>query len=84
MKSNDPELMEKIPDFEGSTSIFHSSYLQQLLSERNIRYSKNNPQGVIEEYFLKNLIIRNQKTKHIQSFKLFIDFCNKIKLEMSK
>lgn len=84
VKSNDPELMEKIPDFEGSTSIFHSSYLQQLLSERNIRYSKNNPQGVIEEYFLKELIIRNQKTKHIQSFKSFIDFCDKIKLEMPK
>lgn len=84
VKSNDPELMEKIPDFEGSTSIFHSRYLQQLLSERNIRYSKNNPQGVTEEYFLQTLINRNQKTGHIQSFKYFIDFCNKIKTEMSK
>jgi hypothetical protein len=84
VKSNDPELMGKIPDFDGSTSIFHSSYLQQLLSERNIRYSKNNPQGVIEEYFLTNLINRNQKTGHINSFKYFIDFCNKIKIEMTK
>ena len=84
VKSDDPELMEKMPDFEGSTSIFHSSYLQQLLSERNIRYSKNNPQGVIEAYFLENLINRNQKTGHIQSFKSFIDFCEKIKMEMSK
>jgi hypothetical protein len=74
--------MEKISDFEGSTSIFHSSYLQQLLLERNIRYSKNSPQGVIEEYFLQNLINRNQKTGHIQSFKSFIDFCDKIKKEM--
>jgi hypothetical protein len=84
VKSNDPELMGKIPDFEGSTSIFHSSYLQQLLSERNIKYTKNNPQGVMEEYFLQNLINRNQKTGHIQSFKFFIDFCIKIKAEMSK
>ena len=84
VKSNDPELMEKILDFEGSISIFHSRYLQQLLSERNIRYSKNNPQGVTEEYFLQTLINRNQKTGHIQSFKYFIDFCNKIKTEMSK
>lgn len=84
VKSNDPELMGKIPDFEGSTSIFHSSYLQHLLSERNIRYSKNNPRGVIEEYFLQNLIHRNQKAGHIKSFKFFIDFCDKIKTEMSK
>jgi hypothetical protein len=84
VKTEDPELMGKIVGFEGSTSIFHSSYLQQLLSERNIKYSKNNPQGVIEEYFLQNLIIRNKKTGHIKSFKSFIDFCNKVKLEMTQ
>ena len=84
VKSNDPELMEKIPDFEGSISVFHSSYLQQLLAERNIRYSKNNPQGVTEAYFLRNLIHRNEKTGHIQSFKFFIDFCNKLKAEISQ
>jgi hypothetical protein len=84
VKSDDPELMEKIANFEGSTSVFHSSYLQQLLLERNIRYSKNSPQGVIEEYFLQNLINRNRKTGHIQSFKSFIDFCDKIKKEMPK
>ncbi len=83
VKSNDPELMEKIPDFEGSASIFHSSYLQLLLSEKNIRYSKNSPQGVIEEYFLKNLINRNQRTGHIKSFKSFVDFCKKINLKTS-
>jgi hypothetical protein len=84
VKSNDPEMMEKIPDFEGSTSIFHSSYLQKLLLERNVRYSKANPQGVVEEYFLKNLIDRNKKTGHISTFKSFTDFCAKIKLEMSE
>lgn len=84
VKSEDPELMGKILDFEGSTSIFHSSYLQKLLLERNIRYSKNNPQGVIEEYFLQNLISRNKKTGHIPSFKSFVDFCDKIKLEMTE
>jgi hypothetical protein len=84
VKSNDPELMGKIPDFEGSTSIFHSSYLQQLLLERNIQYSKNNPQGVVEEYFLQNLINRNKTTGHIESFKSFVDFCDTIKTEMAK
>ncbi len=82
VKLDDPEFMWKITNFAGSTSTFHSSYLQQLLSERNVRYSKNNPQGVTEEYFLQNLINRNEKTEHIQSFKFFIDFCEKIKTEM--
>lgn len=84
VKSNDPELMEKIPDFVGSTSIFHSSYLQQLLLERKIRYSKNNPQGVIEPYFLEELIKRNQKTGHIQSFQNFLDFCEKLNVELNE
>ncbi len=82
VKNQDPELMAKMPNFEDSTSKFHSSYLQKLLLEKNIKYTKNNPQGVIEEYFLENLIKRNQKTGHISSFKFFIDFCNKIKSEL--
>lgn len=65
VKENDPEFMGKLPDFESSTSVFHSIYLQELLAERNIRYNKANPQGVTEEYFLRELVLRNQKTKHI-------------------
>ncbi len=83
VKENDPELMEKPEDFEQTTAIFHSVYLQETLAERKIQYSKKNPQGVTEEYFLNELIYRNDKTNHIQSFKNFIDFCNKIKSEIA-
>lgn len=79
VKKDDPELMEKLPQFENSTSVFHSSYLHELLAEKNISYSKNNPQGVIEEYFLNELILRNKKTNHIQSFQYFIEFCEQIR-----
>jgi hypothetical protein len=79
VKQNDPELMTKLSDFEGSTSVFHSVYLQELLAEKNVIYSKKNPQSVTEKYFLTQLIERNQKTNHIQSFQYFIDFCQKIK-----
>ncbi len=82
VKEKDPELMEKLPQFEETTSIFHASYLQELLAERNIRYSKNNPQEVVEEYYLKNLILRNQKTSHINSFKYFINFCQKLRSQI--
>jgi hypothetical protein len=84
VKKNDPELMEKLPDFEGSTSVFHSIYLQELLAERNVTYSKKNPQSVAEEYFLRELILRNQKTKHIRSFQYFIEFCEQIRAKITK
>jgi hypothetical protein len=56
VKKNDPELMGKPDSFEGSVSIFHSSYSQELLAERNINYRKSNPQGVIEKSFLAHAI----------------------------
>ncbi len=84
VKTEDPELMEKPADFTASTSIFHSKYLQEIFWERNISYSKINPNEVIEEYFLKELIKRNEETGHIKSFKYFIDFCSKIRKETEK
>lgn len=82
VKIQDPELMEKPVSFEQTTAKFHSSYLQAILSERRIQYSKKNPQGVTEKYFLEELIKRTKKTNHIQTFKDFVDFCEKIDTEM--
>lgn len=84
VKKYDPELMGKLPDFEGSTSVFHSSYLQELLAEKNVSYSKKNPQSVVEEYFLKQLVERSQKTNHIPTFQHFIQFCEQIRAEITK
>ena len=84
VKSSDPELMEKPVDFEQTTAIFHSTYLQEILSERKIQYSKKNPQEVTEKYFLEELIKRNKKTNHIKTFKHFIDFCQKVEQEITE
>jgi hypothetical protein len=84
VKKKDPELMQKLPDFEGSTSVFHSRYLQELLAEKNVSYSKKNPQGVVEEYFLKQLVARSQKTNHIPTFQYFIQFCEKIRAKITQ
>ncbi len=78
VKENDPELMEKPSSFEESVSIFHSKYLSEILSERSVSYSKNNPYSVREEYYLKELKKRISKTNHLNSFKFFIEFCNEI------
>lgn len=84
VKIKDPELMGKLPDFEGSTSIFHSTYFQELLLEKaKVYYSKNNPKEVVEEYFLEQLIDRARKTSHITSFQSFIQFCEQIRAKIT-
>lgn len=82
VKNFDPELMQKPVGFEQTNAIFHSTYLQEMLSERKIQYSKKNPTGVTEKYFLDELIKRNNKSNHIQTFKYFLDFCEKINKEI--
>lgn len=84
VKKGDPELMGKLSDFERSTSIFHSEYFKELLLEKaKVHYNKKNPKEVVEEYFLKQLIERNQKTNHIQSFQYFIQFCEQIRAKIT-
>jgi hypothetical protein len=79
VRQNDPEIMGKPFDFEGSTSIFHSQYLSALLLSRKVSYTKKNPQAVVEKHYLDALIARSEKTKHIASFQSFIDFCEHLK-----
>lgn len=84
VKNDDPELMKKPTDFDQTTAIFHSAYLQEMLAERNIRYTKKNPEEVSKKTFLDELIKRNKETNHIPTLKYFIDFCEKINTEITK
>ncbi|QSS96649.1 hypothetical protein [Psychroflexus sp. ALD_RP9] len=81
VKTSDPEEMGVYPNFN-THSQFHADYCTEFLRERNIRYSKNRPNGVVDKDYLESLIIRNQETSHIESFKLFLDFCEKINSEI--
>ncbi len=81
VKENDPELMGVYPEFN-THSQFHADYCTEFLRERNIRYSKNRPNGVVNKDYLENLILRNEETNHLNSFKYFIDFCEKVNLEI--
>lgn len=78
VKDNDPELMPVFDSFN-THSQFHAEYCTEFLRERNIRYSKNNPNGVVEEIYLNRLIERTKETNHIKSFKTFVDFCNELR-----
>lgn len=48
----------------------------------NTHYSKNKPNGVVEEIYLNKLIERTKETNHIKSFKNFIDFCYELRGEI--
>lgn len=78
VKDNDPEEMGKLENFNTHAQ-FHADYCKKFLAERNIIYTKRRPGAIVEEIYLNELINRSVNTNHIQSFKKFIDFCNKIK-----
>ena len=73
VRANDPELMGSF-DFETHAQ-FHEDYLSEMLLERNIRYTKKNPNGVTDEAYLNELILRANSSPHIETFKDFLDFC---------
>jgi len=79
--SDDPEQMGKIEPDE-TYAQFHASYLIEMLAERNIRYTKNFPRGVVEENYISELLKRISKSNHIQTFSTFIAFCEKVKAQI--
>ena len=83
VQEDNPELMTKLDDF-GTSAQFHEAYLTEMLLEKNIRYTKRNPNGVVEEHYLKELISRQKETNDLLSFKDFLDFCATVKASMLK
>lgn len=82
VKTDNPELMTKLKQF-GTCSQFHEIYLSEILLEKNIRYTKKNPNAVVERYYLNELIQRHTDTGHLGSFKYFIDFCANIRKQIT-
>ena len=73
--------MSAIEGFSTSAQ-FHEEYLSEMLLEKNIRYTKRNPNGVTDKHYLDELISRQSETNHLLSFKDFIDFCILVKASM--
>jgi hypothetical protein len=67
VKRLDPELMGCPTEYLIKAQ-FHYAYLQELLSERNIKYTKAFPRHVADKTYLAQLVDRHQKTGHLQSF----------------
>ncbi len=71
----DPEQMESIDPIEMNRAKFTHTYLKRALNERyrNLSYTKNNPEVVIHEKYIKRIIERYKTTNHIQSFGQFYE-----------
>ncbi|MCI5149019.1 MAG: hypothetical protein D3916_06480, partial [Candidatus Electrothrix sp. MAN1_4] len=70
---DDPEKMRQPEGYSGSIGDYHFQYLKNMLREKNIRYSKKNPQGVTESYYIDEL--RNRITSDrncLQSLQHFL------------
>lgn len=55
VQENNPELMTCMEGFSTSAQ-FHEEYLSEMLLEKNIRYTKKNPNGVTEKHYLEELV----------------------------
>lgn len=81
VKENNPEQMGIHQNF-ATHSQFHADYCIEFLRERNIRYSKNRPNGVVDKEYLDKLIQRQEQTNDLESFQNFISFCEKVNSEI--
>lgn len=78
VKTDNPELMGNYDESEYATKAqFHHQYLRDMLRERNMRYSKNNPTAVCEQSYLDRLIERYKNTGHIETFGRWYEFITK-------
>ncbi|MCI5226503.1 MAG: hypothetical protein D3918_07545 [Candidatus Electrothrix sp. AX2] len=74
---NDPEKMQQPERYSGSIGNYHFQYLKNMLREKNIRYSKTNPQGVTEPYYIDELCGRIKLEPNclnsLQNFLMFLE-----------
>jgi len=72
---NNPEEMGNMnPNRFATAARFHLRYLQQMLEERNMSYSKRNTHAVQQQAYLQQLIKRYEETGHIATFGSWYEF----------
>lgn len=72
---NNPEEMGNMnPNRFATAARFHLRYLQQMLEERNMSYSKSNTRAVQQQTYLQQLIKRYEESGHIATFGSWYEF----------
>ncbi len=70
-----PEDMNNLrPEDYSTKAQFHHDYLKRMFRERNMRYSKSNPDEVCKKPFLEQLISRYNDTNDIKTFGSWYEF----------
>lgn len=83
VSGNDPEEMDKMPDYRNKAH-FHFSYLREVFKERNIRYSKSKPKEVAEATYFNELVKRTNETTDLPTLKVFLDFLEEVKIQINE
>lgn len=68
VSKNDPEQMACLADEYAFRAHFHLDYLQEMLRERGLSYTKPNPGCVTEKWYFDALAERNWSTGHLPTF----------------
>lgn len=79
---NDPEMMDKLPDFPNK-AIFHEKYLREMLKEYRIKYKKSRPNEVLVKTYFEQLQKRIMETPtHLKSLQAFFELCDEIRSKL--
>jgi len=74
VSDNDPELLPGYPPENLNRAQFSEKYLRKLLNDKgHLSYNKSNPYYVKHPNFYKEVKKRHIETKHIMSFKFFLE-----------
>ncbi len=83
VSQSDPEEMGKYE--MRNHADFHYEYLREVFRSRNTTYSKKNPKNAKERYYFDELQKRVQaQPQDLQTFQLFLEFCERIKNIMAQ
>lgn len=79
VSKHDPELMKKPDSYNGTNANYHYEYLKIMLSAKNIRYSKSNPQEVHKPHYIEELKNRiNSDASSLSSMQTLFRFFDSI------
>lgn len=79
ISKEDPEIMLKDSNYNGTNANFHFEYLKTMLREKNIRYSKSHPKEVGETHYIEELKSRVKNDKNsLSSMRTLFDFFSNI------
>lgn len=76
VSANDPELMAKPDNFNGTIANFHEFYLKAMFTQVNMNYSKTRPHALSDKSTVAGMISRINEGDHLGTFKKFYNLAS--------